>query len=267
MSKMVCLANRWLRRPSPTMYINHAGRVCFLIIKLTAGALDILNVVRNYIAMARTLILYVLMIFPCHVMAQRDDIKQVLEETCECLKFVVKNSRNKYDFDRELGKCTSEFSKKCIQIDSSYADVVKLNKLIHTELKSTCKRFQKINLKLEEYASQRETDFIVKTSDCQILKAGVYIELGDVDSTQIHMSDTLQIVNFKDGTYTKSRVVWLDLCSYKIIRIESTNSYESQMVSPGQERVIRIIGVENQKIFLYELEVNGRFYQGKLVKQ
>ncbi|MFT5818902.1 MAG: hypothetical protein ACI8ZM_000123 [Crocinitomix sp.] len=212
-------------------------------------------------------IITILFISPFFIFSQDESLETVLDQTCDCFKNVIKANDNKYDFDQAFGKCISYLSEGAKSIDSSYNSAKAINSLIHGKLKTSCKYFDKVDELQSKYSQEKENDFNVKVDDCQILKGGNYITLGDKDSTVINMTDSLQTVTFKDGTFTKSKIIWLGPCSYKIVRISSTNAYEAEMVKPGEERIVRIIGVEDKRIFTYELQANGRFYQAKLVKQ
>ena len=196
-----------------------------------------------------------------------NSIDSLADSTCSCLYDVASNHQDKLDFNTRFSECLELYIKNAQVIDSTLNTSEKFKALVSVTLKEICLEYQFIDSVYKHYASMKELDFIVKTEDCQILRTGNYISEGDKDITIIQMNDTLQIVNFKSGAYTKSQVVWLGPCSYKIIRIESTDPYEKAMVKPGDERVIRIVKVEDKSVFTYELTMgNGGIYTGKLVK-
>lgn len=193
-------------------------------------------------------------------------MEAIAESACTCLIDVAKKHNNKTDFEDRFSICLGAYINTAQEFDSTLNTPEKLRNLVSITLKENCSEFIFIDSVYQHYVSTPETDFIVSIADCQLLKTGNFITAGDKDSTIIEMREALQILKFKSGAYTKSEVVWLGPCSYKTIRIESTDPYEKAMVKPGEERVIRIINVKDKSEFTYELELgNGGVHTGKLI--
>ena len=198
--------------------------------------------------------------------AQESALIEAAESACSCLYEASKEYKDKIDCRNKFNSCLKQYIEEAQRIDSTINTPEELNNLIQKTLRDNCEKFNYIDSIVQDYTTNKETDFVVKIEDCQILKNGIFITEGDKDSAKIIMQDSLQTIKFKSGAYTKSKVVWLGPCSYKIIRIESTDPYEKQMVQPGEERVIRILGVENKKTITFELAARGRVYPGRLIK-
>jgi len=209
------------------------------------------------------LVFGVLLIISNLSIAQDEDISFATDTTCSCLNEVIINHKDKIDFEKKMSNCLQNYFELVKKINPSIDTKIEYNQLIQTNLKKECSSFNTIDSLHNEY-TKVSTDFIVKTEECEKIKKGKFITVGDLDSTIIIMNDTIQTLIFSDGTQTKSKIVWLGNCSYKLIRIESTNQFESGMRQKGEETVIRIIKVENSEIFTYEIIVNNRGYTGQL---
>ena len=118
---------------------------------------------------------------------------------------------------------------------------------------------------MHQFYSTHKFESIATKKDCQILKSGTFVTYGDMDSTLIIMTKNSQHLKFKSGAYTKSKFEWIDDCTYKLIRIESTDPFEKQ-IPPGDVRIVKIIHVSKDGTIFYELLVNNRSYSGRLIK-
>lgn len=196
----------------------------------------------------------------------QDELTKVLDSACNCLSAAANTveENTKFDFEYKFNTCLDSLFHRAIAIDSSYQNNLKKNELIHRELKSNYADFNKID-SLHQFYSTLTFESIASADDCKLLHSGTFVTYGDPDSTLIIMNKKEQMVVFKSGTYTKSKIEWIDECSYRLIRIESTDSYEKQ-VAPGDVRIVKIIHVSHDGTIFYEILVNGRSYSGRLIK-
>ena len=79
------------------------------------------------------------------------------------------------------------------------------------------------------------------------------------------MRKNKQIIEYKDGTYTKSKIKWIDDCSYKVTRVKSTNAEDSR-IKPNHVMQVNIVYVKNSEIIFYEILLNAKAYSGRMIK-
>jgi len=116
--------------------------------------------------------------------------------------------------------------------------------------------------------SAEKSKIIVKDKKLckQIMQLGEFEQASNVAKARMSMQDSIQLVTWnQQGIYTKSKVVWVDDCVYRIIFIESTNPLESSIMKKGDEGEIRITEIKADEIF-YEVGFNGKWFPGKLKK-
>lgn len=207
-----------------------------------------------------------LLIIPwCSKSNAQESLSVITQTACNCLYEVSKSGKDKISYDREFNNCLQSYFTQAKSIDKKIETNADLNSLIQKNLRINCDHFAYIDSMRAHYKSIIQSNFIVSTEDCKFFKKGEFIGEGDSDSTIIIMSDSIQILKFKDGSYTKSNVVWLNPCSYKLNRTESTNDFEKEFINKNDETIIRIIGV-SQKIITYEMMMGGKVYAGRLIR-
>jgi hypothetical protein len=197
---------------------------------------------------------------------QDEGLNIALDSACSCLTEALNRpeENTKFDFELKFDVCLDSLFDRAIRIDTAFNSNLKKNQLLNNDLKNNCENFDKIDSLHQLYMSHTFESIASKTA-CQIMKSGTFVTYGDKDSTLIIMDKKRQLVQFKSGTYTKSKVKWIDDCSYQLIRIESTDPFEKQ-VPPGNVRLIKIIYVGEDGTIFYEILVNGKAYPGRLIK-
>ncbi len=208
----------------------------------------------------------ILLVASLNGLSQGDQMEVALDSACTCLTNAANapEENTKFDFEYKFGVCLESLFSRVQQIDSSYVDRIKLNQLIHKELKESCEQFILID-SIHQFYSTHTFEIIATKEDCEILKSGTFVTYGDADSTLIIMTKNSQILKFKSGAYTKSKVKWIDDCTYELIRIESTDPFEKQ-IPPGDVRMVKIIHVSQDGTIFYEIIVNNKSYSGRLMK-
>lgn len=206
-----------------------------------------------------------LFVLGCFKSNAQDSLTVITQSACNCLYEISKSGKDKISYDREFNNCLQSYFTQAKSIDKKIKTNADLTSLIQNNLRNNCDHFAYIDSMRAHYQSINQSNFNVSIEDCKSFKEGEFIGEGDSDSTIIIMSDSIQILKFKDGSYTKSKVVWLDPCSYKLNRIESTNDIEKEFLNKDEETIIRIIGV-SKKIITYEMIMGDRVYAGRLIR-
>ena len=171
----------------------------------------------------------------------------ILKSACACFGKAVDAEKNtKFDFEFNYEICVDSLSKQLKRYNPQYNDHKKVERFMYIDLGYYCKCYHETD-SLERNYSVHSFKPIVSISDCTIMNSGVFMEYGDTDSAMIYMSKKKQTIKYKDGTYTKSKIEWQDDCSFKIIRVKSTNATDSKN-EPGSEMVIKILKVMNKNI-------------------
>ena len=196
---------------------------------------------------------------------QDDQKKNIIDSTCTCIGNAIDNEENtKFDFEYDFDICMDSLVSRLSKYDSKYKDVNEVNTFIHSELKENCDRYREVD-SLKALYRNSTFDIIATPEECSIMKSGVYMNYGDQDSIRITMNKKEQVINYPDGTYTKAKIKWIDDCSYKVIRKESTNADDSK-IKPGHEMTVKIIYVKDKRIIFYEILLNNKSYSGRMVK-
>ena len=196
---------------------------------------------------------------------QVDQNKIIIDSTCTCIGRAIDNEENtKFDFEYDFDICMDSLVSRLSKYDSKYKDIKEVNTFIHSELKENCHRYQEVD-SLKAIYSTHTFDIIATPEECSIMKSGVFMNYADKDSIRITMNKKEQVINYPDGTYTKAKIVWIDDCSYKVIRNESTNADDSR-IKPGHEMTVKIIYVKDNRIIFYEILLNNKAYSGRMVK-
>lgn len=197
--------------------------------------------------------------------AQTKTKEAILATTCTCIGKAIDEEHDiKFDFEFAFGNCLDSLKIDLVQLDKKYSSTIQVNQFIHSELKENCNRYEEVD-SIQAYYSSHAVSSIASKKDCEIMKSGVFIEYGDKDSTKIIMSKNEQKVEYADGTYSKSKIEWLNGCSYKVIRIESSKTNDP-VVPPGHEMQVNIVYVKDGKIIFYEILMNNKVYSGRMIK-
>jgi len=63
------------------------------------------------------------------------------------------------------------------------------------------------------------------------------------------------------------KVQWIDDCSYKLILMESTSPMEKSVYKNEENRIIRVIDIVNEDTIIYQLESEGAYNIGSIIKK
>ena len=201
----------------------------------------------------------------CFKSNAQDSLAIATEAACNCLYAVSTSCKDKISYQREYNNCLQTYFSRAKLIDKTIVANKDLSSLIQYNLYNNCDHIEYIDSIMAYYTSITQSNFIISTEDCKSFKDGIFMGEGDSDSTIIVMSDSIQILKFNDGSYTKSEVIWLGPCSYKLNRIESTNDFEKEYLNAEIETLIRIIGVE-KKTITYEMVIGDSVFMGRLIR-
>lgn len=211
------------------------------------------------------LVTLIVILITFNAKAQNDKKESIIDSTCTCIGNAIDNEENtKFDFEYDFGICMDSLVSQLRNYDSKYTDPNEVNTFIHTEIKENCNRYSEVD-SLKALYAKHSFDIIATPEECSIMKNGVFMNHGDQDSLRITMKNDEQIINYPDGTYTKAKIKWIDDCSYKVIRKESTNAEDSR-IKPGHEMTIKIIYVKDNRIIFYEMLLNDKAYSGRMIK-
>ncbi len=61
------------------------------------------------------------------------------------------------------------------------------------------------------------------------------------DTVKLSLSNNYWVDHFKDGTYSKLSLTWVNECEFEIFFIESTNSIRKNLSKPGEKYKYRVI--------------------------
>jgi hypothetical protein len=198
--------------------------------------------------------------------SQKGPLDSAVDTACTCLYDASLQYEDKLLFDEAYERCLGRYLEEARMAGAAAETRDQLSNLIHVTLKGGCEEFDYIDSVRTSFLYKKETDFVVDISECELLKNGKFVGVGDDSGTYILMQDSIQMVHFSDGTYTKSKVVWSPICTYQLIRIESTNAYESTVYQEGDIREFAIVGIEDRSVFQYQTIINGKVYMGRLAK-
>ncbi len=191
---------------------------------------------------------------------------KVLNSTCNCLDSLMKDKKDKIDFQFGLENCLSRSYQGSLGFKSTdSAELFILD--LEDKLRKNCESFNQSQSILKKMMMERTESNIKVAKICEIMRVGDFEDLSGVERVIVSMRDSIQIVTFeKTQLYTKSKVIWMDDCSFRVIFITSTNPYENLMLKPGDERVVRIIDIKNGNEIILETEFWGKWFLGKLTK-
>ena len=188
------------------------------------------------------------------------------DSTCTCLESLLEVQNNKVDFSLGLENCLSKSFREAYKFSSSEM-VDKYLVDLENFLKSNCMAFNQCQMIINPMYKQKTESRIYNPEICKMFKSGEFEEKGESEKTTVSMMDSIQIVKFeKSGYYTKSKVIWTDNCTFKLVFISSTNPYEKMMTKYGDTREIRIIDITGGKEIILETEFAGLYFLNKLTK-
>ena len=191
---------------------------------------------------------------------------KVLNSTCNCLDSLLKDKRNKIDFQFGLENCISRSYQGSLVFKTSDSTELFLSNL-EDQLKKNCESFNQCQGILNKMTMEKTESNIKEPKICEIMRVGDFEDLSGTERVVVSMRDSIQIVTFeKTKFYTKSKIIWKDDCSFRVIFIRSSNPYEKLMLKPGDERLTRIIDIKNGKDIIFETGIFGKWFLGRLTK-
>jgi hypothetical protein len=136
------------------------------------------------------------------------------------------------------------------------------------QLKSNCDAYNKCYEILDKWTLERSPIRVKNREACRgVMKVGEFEDRSGAEEVIMSMRDSIQVMTFgKEELYTKSKIEWIDDCTYKAIFIESTNPFESSILKKGDEREIRILDIKNSGEIVLEVGMYGRYFLSKVYK-
>jgi hypothetical protein len=190
----------------------------------------------------------------------------LVESTCNCITKVVETPKNKIDFCLSYADCFNEASARISAIAS--ADSVEAFVFsFYDDLSRNCDSDGKFRGILNRMTLEPTETVVKDRKTCkQIMRTGEFEQRVGTEKVMISMRDSTQIVTFDRGQFTKSKVMWIDACSYRLIFVASTNPVESAFLKDGDERIVRIIDIRDNGDIVIETGFYDRWYVSKITK-
>ncbi len=192
---------------------------------------------------------------------------KTVESTCNCLSNLLKTNKEKVDFQFAHEDCFKEIYSKLIFLPSQDSSDAVYARFMEN-LESNCDAYGKCHNILDKMTLEKSQIKVKEKKSCkQTMRTGEFEDRSGNEKTIMSMRDSIQIVTFGDkGLYTKSRIKWIDECSYKVIFVESTNPFENGVLKKGDEREVRIIDVKNNGDIIFEVGMYDRWFVSKVTK-
>lgn len=192
---------------------------------------------------------------------------EMLEATCNCLTNVLSTSTEKVQFVLAHEECFKTAYAKSIAMKSSDSAGSYVDSFMEL-LSANCDSYRECHEILDKFTLVRSEIKVNDKKTCrQVMQVGDFEDTSGVERTIMSMRDSIQIMTFgDDAIYTKSKVIWKDDCTYNVVFIESTNSFENSLLKKGDERVIRVIDIIDNEQIVYEVGMFGRWFMGRVRK-
>lgn len=204
------------------------------------------------------------------IFASQNDVfsqDKMVNSSCNCLNNLLKSGKDKIDFQFSHEDCFKEIYSHLISLPSQDSSDAVYARFIGN-MQTTCDAYVKCHDMLGEMTLEKSSIKVKDKALCkQTMRTGEFEDRSGNEKTIMSMRDSIQIVTFGNhGLYTKSKVTWIDECSYKVTFVESTNPFENGMMKKGDERVIRIIDIKSNGDIIFEVAMYDRWFAGKVTK-
>jgi len=196
-------------------------------------------------------------------MAQVPIATELLNSTCECVESILDNNHDKISFSFGYENCFNEVYYKSIGFSAPDSTDLFLESFFNS-ISANCMAYDKAFEIINRYSQEQIESRVKNPKDCELVKSGLFEDNVGGENVLVSMQDSIQVVTFGDeGLYTKSNIIWHDECTYTLVFVESTNPLEITLMAPGDERKVRIVEINNQKEFIYEVEMFERWFLGR----
>jgi hypothetical protein len=200
-------------------------------------------------------------------LSEKVNLDEFLATTCNCIQ-TLNVLKDKLDFSIKSQNCYGELLKKLINENQNAFDYVELKAILTFGLAQKCANWRSFHDEEMKYLHEEEESKIKDQDLCRIVREGIFTQSDSFEDIEITMMDSVQLVTYKrQGYHTKSRIKWLDGCSYKLILIESTHPYERRVEEIEGDRIIRIIDIINNDTVIYQTERKGLYDIGSMTKR
>jgi hypothetical protein len=191
----------------------------------------------------------------------------LVESSCDCLNNLLKTDVGKIEFQFAHDECFKGVYSKLISFSSTDSSDAVYTRFMDN-LEKSCEAYNKCHSILDKMTLEKSPIRIQNKKSCkQTMQIGEFEDRSGNEKIVMSMRDSIQVVTFGDkGLYTKSKVEWIDECSYKVIFIESTNPFENGILKKGDEREIRIIDIRKNDDVIFEVGMYDRWFLGKVKK-
>jgi hypothetical protein len=191
----------------------------------------------------------------------------ILQSTCNCLDKLLAVKLDKVEFQFAHDDCHKEVYTKLISMPTQDSADLYYSSFVES-MKANCDSYGQSYEVLDKMTLNKSKSKVRHKSDCKkVMRVGEFEDTSGTEKAIMSMQDSIQIMTFgKPELYTKSKVVWVDECTYRTIFIESTNPFENGVLKKGDERVIRIIDISPTGKILFEVGMYGRWFLGKVTK-
>jgi superfamily II RNA helicase len=197
-------------------------------------------------------------------LAQKPDGK--ITDTCNCLREALKKT-DKLEFNRANDGCFRTLLRVLLEDMAKDEANEELGRIMTKVLRKDCDIYQKHLDAEKAFGAKRVASKIRNPAVCQIFRTGEFHEPTSSDNVVVTMRDSIQIVTFEDThVYSKSKVTWLDDCTYRLTFMETTNPYEKMLMEQNFVRTVRIIDV-NDNLVVVEIKINNGYVLAELIKQ
>jgi hypothetical protein len=192
-------------------------------------------------------------------------IAELRNKTCDCFDS-IKYDGDKLKFQMAEQSCVTELYYGVLTIQPSFPDKsnFELMHILHNELKEKCDSWNEVMTLYFQLSEQSTKTRIESKAQCDVLKNGQFKEIGE--KMTFTVTDSIQITRYiESGAYTKSKINWIDSCTYQIMPFETTDSITQRHLLENPIFTITIIDVINDTI-IYENEFNGGYSMGQFIK-
>jgi hypothetical protein len=197
---------------------------------------------------------------------QPDRIAEIRVKACNCFDSITYNG-DRLKFQMAEQRCMTRLYNDILAVQQYYPDKsnLELDSLLQKELKEKCKSCNEVLTLYFQLSKQSTVTKITDKSKCEILKSGRFKEC-DGEKTFFTIQDSLSVTsNLTNGSYTKSKIKWIDSCTYKLIPFETTDSTVKRHLKENPVFTIKIIDIIKDTV-TYEFEFMGDYSLGQFVK-
>lgn len=162
--------------------------------------------------------------------------------------------------------CVTKLYYGILEIQPSFPDKsnFELTQILFKELSGKCDNWNQVMTLYFQLSKQSTKTRIDRKAKCDILKNGQFKELGE--NLIFTVNDSTQVTKYiESGACTKSKINWIDSCTYQLRPFETTDSIMQRQLLKSPIFTITIIDVINDTI-IYENEYNGNYSMGQFIK-